>query len=487
MELKGRQKVVIPISREDFFNDIKGSLENHIGTAVKIHNQNIGEIDYIHKQYLGLQDLLTEKKRYDSSEINNLVVENHLNKQVNFKVGFMYGNPIEYTITNEKKIETDDLGYLNTYFNDVSKASLDIEKAQDLYEYGIAYQRIIPKRFEIEDYKSESPFELVNMPIDKTCVVYSNDIPNEELFSLVISSKVINGKERKIYQIFMPYHKYEYDTELKEIVVDKAQPFKFNPIVEFCLNKDRIGIIELVLSLQNLVNKIDSLQIDDIEESINSFMVLFNQKLDDDFIAKFKDLKKQRVLVLNTNNPQIPADMKILSNELKQEAVNIFYERVVKAMYDIVAVPQASGNVTSGGDTGQARLLGNGWESAQNQAQIDQTYLTQYERLLLKNVLRICRDTANCPINELFASDVAIKFNINMSNNLLVKSESMQLLDSIGLPKKAILNICGITKDIDGLGDSWEKNIEKIKNQEIELEKAKTNQTQNNDNKNLNE
>lgn len=487
MDLKGRQKVVIPISREDFYNDIKGSLEEHIGTAVKIHKKNVEEIQYIHKQYLGIQDLLSEKKRYDSSEINNLVVENHVNKQVNFKVGFMYGNPIEYTITNEKKINTDDLSYLNIYFNDVNKSSLDIEKAQDLYEYGLAYQRIIPKRTIIEDYESESPFELVNMPIDKTCVVYSNDIPNEELFSLVISTKKVDKRDRTIYQIFMPYHKYEYDNYLGKIVVDKEQPFKFNPIVEFCLNKDRVGIIELVLSLQNLINKIDSLQIDDIEESINSFMVLFNQKLDDDFLKKFKDLKKKRVLVLNTNNPQIPADMKILSNELKQEAVNIFYERVVKAMYDIVAVPQASGNVTSGGDTGQARLLGNGWESAQNQAQIDQTYLTQFERNLLKCVLRVCKDTANCPISEINSSDIAIKFNINMSNNLLVKSESMKLLNDIGLPKKAILNICGITKDIDGLGDAWEKNVQKMKQEELEMENSKTNKTENNDNKNLNE
>lgn len=456
--LTGRKKIIIPISKEEFLEDVKGNIAKYISTAASQHAFNISEMEHIHNQYLGKQEILSDKKRYDSSDINNTIIENHINKQVNFKVGFMYGNPLEYTIINESKIDTDDMLYLNTYFNEVNKSSLDIEKAQDLYEYGIAYQRLIPRRDKVENFENESPFELANMPVKNTFMVYSNDIPNEELFSVVIGSKEVDGNQRRIYQIFMPYHKYDYDAYLNEFTKDVIQPYRFNPIIEFSLNKDRLGIVELVLSLQDLINKIDSLQIDDIEESINSFMVLFNQRVDDDFMETFTKLKQNRVLVLNSNNAQIPADMKILSNELKQEAVNLFYERVLKSMYDVVAVPQASGNVTSGGDTGQARLLGNGWESAQNQAQIDQNYLTQFERKLLKNVITICKDTANCPVNEVNASDIAIKFNINMSNNLLVKAESMKMLNEIQLPEKAILNICGVTKDVDGLGNSWKAN-----------------------------
>ena len=145
----------------------------------------------------------------------------------------------------------------------------------------------------------------------------------------------------------------------------------------------------------------------------------------------------------------------MLSSKLDHSSVNQLKEMVLKAMYDIVSVPQASGNVTSGGDTGQARILGNGWESAQNVAQLDQTFLTQYERNLLKNILWICKNTAKCPINELYASDISIKYNINMSNNLLVKSESLKMLNDISFPEKQALNIVGLTNDIDGVGDAW--------------------------------
>lgn len=46
--------------------------------------------------------------------------------------------------------------YLNSYLNDVNKASLDIEKAQDLYEFGVAYQRLIPRRQKLSEYDIES-------------------------------------------------------------------------------------------------------------------------------------------------------------------------------------------------------------------------------------------------------------------------------------------------------------------------------------------
>lgn len=471
--LIGREKVIIPISKEDFLEDIVGSLKDHLGHALALHRKNADECAYLHKQYLGDHDIISEKVRYDSSLINNIDVENHFNKQVNFKKGFMYGNPIEYTITNEKKINTDDLTYLNSYFTDCSKASLDIDKCQDLFEFGIAYQRLVPKRTEVLDIESEAPFELVNMPVATTCLVYSNDIPNEKLFGLVICQEMnkVTKHLETVYQVYLPYRKINLDSRY-DIIKDIKQPYGYIPIIEFCLNKDRMGIIELVLEKGNTINKINSSQLDDIEENVNAFMALFNQKTDDDFLEKFREFKKEKVIILNTNNPQTPADIKMLSSELDQESSNVFYERNLKAMYDIVAVPQASGNVTSGGDTGQARLLGNGWESAQNQAQVDQTYLEKYERELLRNIIWICKNTANCPVNEISVSDIAIKFNINMSNNLLVKAESLKMLDEIKFPEKTALTICGVTKDVDGVGKAWKENKELVKKQEEEQQNA---------------
>lgn len=450
----GRKLVTMATTKEDFLKDPIGELKENLSNAISAFNENVAKIKELHKMYLGQQNIF-EKNRYDESAINNKIVENHIFKQVNFKVGFMYGNPIEYTVTNESKINSDDLTYLNTYFNDVGKASLDISKAQDLYEFGIAYQLLIPKRTEIENIASESPFELYNLDVEKTCIIYSNDTIKQPLCGLIKGQKKVEGLVRDIYSIYFENTRLDFDSVGNLVATYEKQPYNYIPIQEFWLNKDRIGIIEPIISLQDFVNKLDSLELDEIEENINSFIAFFNQRVDDDFLDKVSELKKQRVLVLNSNNPSFPADIKMLSSKLDHSSVNQLKEMVLKAMYDIVSVPQASGNVTSGGDTGQARILGNGWESAQNVAQLDQTFLTQYERNLLKNILWICKNTAKCPINELYASDISIKYNINMSNNLLVKSESLKMLNDISFPEKQALNIVGLTNDIDGVGDAW--------------------------------
>ena len=39
------------------------------------------------------------------------------------------------------------------------------------------------------------------------------------------------------------------------------------------------------------------------------------------------------------------------------------------------------------------------------------------------------------------------------------------MLNEALVPEKAILSICGITKDVDGLGDDWKKNKAQINQQ----------------------
>lgn len=474
----GRKIVKLPISKQDFEEDILGNLKEYLGYAIKTHNSNVNDIKKLHKVYLGDQDIYNDKTRYNGSQINNIVVENHTRKVVDFKVGFMYGKPLDYSIA--KSMDTDDITYLNAYLKDCNKASLDIEKAQDLYEFGVSYQLVLPKTSkEFEDIKVEAPFKVDRLPLENTCVVWSNDIPSQKLFGMVIGTRKENNITKNVYNIYLPNRKILLDWQF-EVIDDDVQSYNFIPIIEYTINNCRMGLVELILPLQNLINKIDSSQIDEIEENVNNWLVIKNQLIDEEWKKTWEELKKERVISLMTNNPDTPPSVEIMTNEIKQEAVNLFVERIQKALYDIASTPQASGNVTSGGDTGQARLLGNGWESSQNQAQVDETYLLQYEMLLLRHILSICKSYKDCPINKISASDVNIKFNINMSNNLLVKTQSLQNLRAIHFPPKEALTICGITNDVDGVGNAWESAI----NEQQALSQKQVEQKQTNNNTN---
>lgn len=478
---KGREKVIIPISKKDFFQDVKYNLKEYLSYALQTHRKNVRDIKRLHEIYLGEQDIYKTKKRYNGSEINHIVVENHTKKVVDFKVGFMYGKPLDYSIA--KSMDTDDLTYLNTYIKDSNKSSLDIEKAQDLYEFGVSYQLILPKTSsEIENIETQAPFKIDRLPLENTCVVWSNDIPSQQLFGLVVGTRLEKGVTKNVYNIYMQNQWYLLDHEFN-VIQAEVQAYDYVPVIEYTINNCRMGLVELVLPLQNLINNIDSSQIDEIEENVNSWLVIKNQLIDEEWQNTFKELKKERLIALMTNNPDTPPSVDIINNELKQEAVNLFVERIQKALYDIASTPQASGNVTSGGDTGQARLLGNGWESSQNQAQVDETYLLQYEYQVLRAMLSICKKYEKCKVNKVNASEINIKFNINMSNNLLVKTQSLQNLRAIHFPPKEALTICGITNDVDGVGNAWESSIkEQQELSQVQLaQKTQTKDTNTND------
>lgn len=469
----GRLKVKMPVLAEEFYEEPLTYLKKHLANCIGTHNCNVNRMAYLDSVYKGNHDIKMSKKRYDSSEINNINVENHLKTITDFKTAFMYGIPLDYSIMNADN--NDDMKYLNAYFVDSNKSSLDIKKAKDVYKYGLAYQMILPKKV-IGNIEKESPFTIKNLPVESTCMVYSDDIPSEKLFALVIASKRYpDGKRKKVYNVFMPNRKILLDYKF-DVIEDETQFLPYIPIVEFTLDDERMGILEVGIEAQNALNKADSMQLDEIEENINSFIAFFNQRVDDDFLDKFDDFKKKRVLLLNTLNPETPADIKMLSCDVNSEAHNLYYERKKKALYDICTTPQGSGNVTSGGDTGQARLLGNGWEAAQNQAQLDQTALLEHEREIIRIVLKICSAIQDCPINEIGVSDIAIKFNINMSNNLLVKAEAVKMLNEAQMPEKTILKVCNITNDIDGEGNNWIANKEKIRKQEMEQIQAENEQ-----------
>ena len=52
----------------------------------------------------------------------------------------------------------------------------------------------------------------------------------------------------------------------------EKEPYKFLPLIEYSLNKNRMGIVELVMAIQDGLNIIQSNQFDDIVEFVNSYL-----------------------------------------------------------------------------------------------------------------------------------------------------------------------------------------------------------------------
>lgn len=475
----GRKKIIIPISKEQFNKNPLKYVDHYLTNCLTTNNENKVEFDMLKQIYKGKQAIFEKTRLNGDEKNNNKIVINHHFRQVEFKKGFTVGNPIDYSFNIETD-NNDELTYLKKYLKDVCKSEKDIDKYEDLYVCGMAEQFIIPRRTDF-DVENESPFELYNVELGEAFVVYSNDVSKEPLFNVYINTEVdANWRKTNTYSIYLINPKdnycylYKYNSKKQRIsfdngkgekVASKKEPFKFLPIIEYSLNKNRVGVVELVISIGEALNVLQSNQLDDVVDFVNSYIVFEN--VDPQFILDhIKEYREKRTLAVKTTNPQAPAKVSILKESLSHSEINDYFELLLRQMYDIPAVPQTSGNVSSGGDTGEARILGNGWESAQNQAKVDTLYVSQYERELLKKMLKTCHEKEDCPIQSLNANDIEIKYAINMSNNILTKTQALQNLNDMGLPKEESLQIVGITSDTHGLAKKWKTEIEEAKQEE---------------------
>ena len=476
--MAGVSKILIPVKLEDLNEDKILEYLPQVCQAFKANQQNI-QAHY--KEYCLEQNILSKSRLYDSeSEINNKILVPHLAALVDFKTGYAFGNPIQYA--QNQSTDTDDIQYLNKYTNNVHKRTIDKAVGTWVYATGVGYYFIQPVDREINP-EWESPFELYCIDSDSCCKVYSAYLGKKPLFDVLITyinDYTLDGKTPSVKTIVDVYtadwfYEFEGDSSCSTFNRVNVQPraiYKELPLVEKRANESGIGIVEMVDTIQDALNDTTSNELDNIEELVNQIFVYKNANLGDtpeEAAENHKAMVKNRAIILTTPNGQdYEADLKTLTVSLNLDDVNIFYNTLKQEMYDCVGVPLASSAVTSGGDTGSARQLGNGWENAYNRLLDDINSFLKSDRELLDKMLVICKKTPNNKVNELQSSEIDIKYDPNMTDNMLVKSQSYVNYVEHGVPPQVALAFVRVTNDPITVGA---KIIEWQKEQEANAEK----------------
>lgn len=435
---------------------------------------NVSKIQRLYEVYMNQHDILNKKRVFEDQDVNNIVIEPHLYQQVEFKKGYIYGNAIEYAqkaIKSEHPEANDDMSYFGLYVDDVCLPSVNMNVGEWVHATGVGYFFIQPRTDKF-DVMTEAPFKVIHVKSDRAVKVYSSYIEEDELFDVVLTpigdmtlQQITDGDEKVVtkYNVMVYTHDFTYEYECggyfgAPTYIKKTQTvYKELPLVEKYSHVRRFGLVELGLSLQNAIDKLSSDEMDNIDDIVNQIFAFINCSLGD---QTFAEMKKDGAIMLKTINPQFPVDVKQLTTALKNKDTNIKYESLLTVLYDSAGVPRASGNVTSGGDTGQARMLGNGWEHAYIIAGNEIKNLVIADRKLLRKMLAICHATPDCPVNRLMASEIEIKYNIVRNDNLLIKTQSLQNLHDMNFPKEEALTIVGITSDPYSLSRKWENQTE---------------------------
>lgn len=471
---------VIPIKSYDkmFFGRrvLKYSLDKKDLTAEKImsilpevlreHEKNAREINYLYRYYKGYQPILKKEKNV-RPEINNKVLENHAFEIVEFKKAYVYGEPVQYVQKGEKNNETvnPEISIINKFMESEDKSSKDKDLAEWQYICGTAYRWADIDSKEDED---EAPFEISIPDPRRTFVVYSSGIKGEQLFSghySWFSENLINDdgesytSKYRIITIYTEDYMYKFkesfgtceimQQNLPQIGLDEKETkvdayplvIKGHRIIEYPLNTARLGLIELVMSGLNALNRIKSDDLDGIDQFIQSLLVFINQEVD---LETFKTLVEAGAIQVSSDNPQKPADVKLLTQQLLHSETKIVTDDIYNNILTICGIPRLN-DKPSGGDTGQARLLGEGWTMADERAKQDELSFKKSERQFLKLILNICKYKSQ--IETLKISDIDIKFTRNKSDNLLVKTEGLMNMKQSQVAPEIAFTICGLFSD----------------------------------------
>ena len=416
--------------------------------------KNQTEIDYLYNYYRGDQPILQRQKKY-RPEINNKVVENHAHEIVSFKVGYDFGEPIQYirratksnvggkmtlaAPTEDEELEiTSKIAQLNEYMFSQNKATQDKDLAEWFFICGTGYRMVLPTEDEFD--REICPFEIDTLDSRYTGIVYNRGFGKKPVMSI----QQVPMDDSNIYCIYTPTEYFEVTvdsnssgSELSEDCITKAESHILGciPIVEYPANTARMGSFELVLSLLDEINNVESNRIDGIEQFVQSFMKFINVRIDSEQFAELKELGA----ISFKSEPNCPADIDIVSEELNQQQVQTAIDHLYQMVLIICSMPDRNGTNRTTGDTGQAVFLRDGWSSAAAASKDVEAMFKKSEKDFLKIALKIIMESTN---TEIRLNDIDIKFIPNKTDNLLTKTQALQTLLEAGInPQIAIATI----------------------------------------------
>ncbi len=423
---------------------IIGDILNHVWSS---HKENANEIEYLENYYRGSQPILSKRKDIRPT-INNIILENNAYFVVNFKVGYVFGEPIQFIQRGD--IANPEVGILNGYAIAEDKYDKDSELAEGVYTSGIGHRLVLPNNNE------DSPFDIINLDSKTTFLVYSSKDPaHSKLMGVTFTRSVRGNKIQGSVYTDTGYYTFEsMNTEaIFNVKFVDNHYLGVIPIFEYNFNKWRLGIIEVVMSIFNAINRIDSGDLDGLEQYIQSLLVFINNEIDPE---TYQDVLNLGAVELSTADPSRPADIKLLQNEISHENTEVLHKRLLNTAFTILGIPVQTTR-TSGGDTGAARQLSDGWTMAQQRAKQEENAFKRCSKDEIKLILRICRDTEDSGIKSLQLKDIDQKLPRGRDDNFLVRAQGLMNLITSGVSPDVAYASTGMFPDSN---EAYQKSLD---------------------------
>lgn len=410
-----------------------------VGDTIGVHNRNKEAIAYLWRYYKGDQPALYRTKTV-RDDIVNKVVENHAYEIVQFKTGQSYGEPVQYISRKDDEKINGAVDRLNDYMTDADKQTKDIKSGEWQSAVGTSFKAIQRTN------NKEMPFRIIAPSPMDTYIVYSK--ATEEPLLSVQELKDENGDQ--YYLCFSENMEFRIQNGKLLDLVDsnnksvKGRLHTFNgiPVIEYPNNWERISDIELVISLLDAINNMQSNRMDGVEQFVQSWIRFINCEIDEE---EFRKMKMLGALVVKSNNgADKQASVDVMSQELNQTESQVAKDDLWDNALAILAIPNRESQ-NSGGDTMGAVSLRAGWDMSKTRTQIKDPLIKSAEKKLAKialNLLRLAGDDLGITLK-----DFDVQINHSPTDNLYTKSQALLELLQAGVAPMVAIKTVGLWGD----------------------------------------
>lgn len=407
------------------------NIVDELNKALSVHFQNAEEIRYLDRYYRGDQPILYRTKKVRSN-INNKIVENHAFELVESKAAEIAGEPIQYVLRGTDKNKSQMIKTLNDYMQSEDKACRDIELCRWRSICGTAY-RFVSNDKGIGNLMDEAPFSIMTENPINTFVVYSS-YNNKAMFSCQIRRNI---NDEEYYFIYTATKTFKIQNN---IIKETGTNGNFMiPVIEYPNNERRLSDIEMTITMTDAMNKMQSDRLNGIEQFIQAFMKFKNCEIDKN---EFLEMAEIGAISIKDSGTGVQSDVDIISTELDQQQSQTVKDDIYQNFLIVQGKPGRQEN--SGGDTGQAVVLRNGYYDAEKRAELSEPIFESSERNFLRVILYKLK-VFN--LLDLKISDIEIKIVRSKTDNMSVKANVLSLLLTSGISYQRAIKTVGLFSD----------------------------------------
>lgn len=434
------------IGRKKIHTDETEVTAKNIASIVQLamdgdHAVNRNQEKYLFDYERGKQPILDRTKDI-RPEICNIVVENHASEIVDFTVGYQAGNPINLvarSINPELKHSDNRIVKVNEMFAEENKQAKDIELFRNFSICGVGYMAAMPK----DKVYGTSPFDLLVLNPMNTFIVYSNDAYERPMVAVTYS--VMTNGTRKI-TAYTDEKIYTFEAGGLGKVQTVDNPIGMIPIIEFSANSDLAGCFEKALPLMDAINNINSNRVDDVEQFVQSILWVHNAELTQE--EKDKLVNGGMIQTKSVGNGQ-DAKVSYLSSQLNQNETQTYVDYLYGQILHICGVP--SQELSTGGNTGSAMYLSNGYEQAESRAKAMESMYSRSMLQLVEVILRICRMSpiVDSDVKSLETRFVDVEFSRDRTYDVASRTNSLATMLNMGIEPLHAMRVVDLFNDVE--------------------------------------